>query len=124
MEAVASPARRWKSTHTSKAGWGHDMVRVLASALVEDLPSAAVQLLTSGAFKGGPLVRLGSLVRDPSIADVRANHVWLRPFCKKFSDRVPSSFLVADILLEADSMLGYELLKPDPTASANKEFPD
>ena len=107
-------ARPWKSTHTSKASWDEHLVRAVAAKLHATMPNEVVALITSGAFRGGPLVNMTLAPFEPTVQDIANNRLWVEPYVEKFKTKVPSAFFIADTLLLEDETLKGSLLKPLP----------
>ena len=57
-----------------------------------------------------------------TIEDIALNFVWLRPLVEAFQDRVPSGFLICDVILMLNEFLMDKLLLPeDPNAELTKD---
>ena len=57
-----------------------------------------------------------------TIEDIALNFVWLRPLVEAFPDRVPSGFLICDVILMLNEFLMDKLLLPeDPNAELTKD---
>lgn len=48
-----------------------------------------------------------------TMEDIAVNFVWLKPFVEAFPDRVPSGFLICDVVLMLNEFLMDKLLLPD-----------
>ena len=72
-----------------KVAWDEQKVKDLASDMVSALPLTALQLVQSGEWKGGGIIRLDSELATPSAADVAANVHLMKPVLKCSPDRVP-----------------------------------
>ena len=93
-------------------GWSHEDVAEVATDMKAGLPLALHTLILSDEFKGGDLVQLSCELSRPAACEIALNHCWIRPFVKKFPDKVASGFFVADVFLRLDKMMKNKLLRP------------
>lgn len=92
--------------------WSHEDVAEVANDMKGGLPISLHTLILSEEFKGGDLVQLSCELSRPAATEIALNHCWLRPFIKKFPDKVTSGFFIADVLLRVDKMMKNKLLQP------------
>ncbi len=85
----------------------------LAVHYVRNLPPIAVHMLITQAFKPGALVDLNEC-QPITFAHLLRGAVWIKPWVMKFSDCIPSGFMMADVLLQADRILKGKLLQQAP----------
>eukprot|EP00969_Alexandrium_andersonii_P018943 826952-Alexandrium_andersonii.AAC.1 len=112
---IGAPRSNWRSVNGRRApGWAEQDAFDLAAQWMDALPSAALDLCRSAQFQGGCLVSLKDVESTPTRKDVEANFVWLLGVVKKYSDRIPSGYLIADGLIALDSKLGGDHLKTPP----------
>lgn len=95
-----------------KVPWKLADVRAMAVTVKQGLPLSVAQVLGSPEWKGGDLLQLDDLVATPKAEDLVLNHCWLLPFARRFPDRIPSQFFVADTLLFMDRLFMSRLLIP------------
>ena len=82
---------------------------MVAEALRDALPEAAMKLLQAGSFVGGRLLRLKNPMASCVREDVENNRYFVLPVAKAYPDRVPSGYFLADVFLELDSLLDAKL---------------
>ena len=92
--------------------WTHEDVASCANELRAGLPASLMEYILSPDFKGSDLVNLENQLSRPSSAEVALNAVWIRPFVRRYPDRVCSGFFIVDVLLEADKKMKHRLLVP------------
>jgi hypothetical protein len=118
--AIADPDAFWKSLCGRKATckWDRKQCERLAALWFDALPGIALDLVRSGRFKGGALIKISSPVKV-SIDDVENNYVWLKCAIALFKDRIASMYFYADSLLMLDELLdGNLLVATDTTPKA------
>ena len=82
-----------------------------AVEIKKGLPLGVSQALGKD-WAGGGLVQLEDSLTRPTAEDVVLNACWVKPFIRKFSDRVPSCFYLADVFLALDALWLGRLLIP------------
>ena len=116
--------------------WTFKDVDLVAGRIIRNIPTAAMEMLTSDGFVGvSSLVRLSGPLSRPSFKELRSNFVWLKPLAQSFPDRapalhcrpckdrsdnmqfchfvlsqVPSGMLLTDILIRTHVRLDHRLL--------------
>ena len=108
---MASEHDGWRSVRGGKACWKQEEVTILADAFYEALPESAKTLLARSSWKGGPLISLVDkatwTVRE---RDLQNNMLWIREVARRYRDRVPSAFFLADCILQLDGRFDNKLL--------------
>ena len=84
----------------------------MAIEIKQHLPLSVAQVLGGDSWKGGSLVQLEDTVATPKSEDVLLNYCWVAPVVKRFRDKVPSQFFLADTFLYMDKMYQGRLLVP------------
>ena len=95
-----------------KIQWKAADVRALAIEIKQSLPLSVAQVLGNESWKGGALVQLEDTIATPKAEDVLLNFCWVAPVVKKFRDKVPSQFYLADTFLYMDKLYQGRLLVP------------
>lgn len=95
-----------------KVPWNVTDVRHMALDIKTKLPVAVAQVLGSDQWAGGALVQLDDTISTPKSEDMILNHCWMLPVVKKFRDRVPSQFFLADVMVYMDKLFFQKLLVP------------
>lgn len=91
-----------------KIGWDEAQVDQVAQGMFDQLPQCVHNLLSSGGWQGGAVVRLDNALVRPSAADVAINFHMLRPIVSHCPDKVSlndwmfTSFLVLLTLIVTD----------------------
>ncbi|CAK9032157.1 unnamed protein product [Durusdinium trenchii] len=70
----------------------------------------AHEVVNSGKWSGGGIVRLDSALVRPSAADVAINFHVLKPVIEEFPDRVPSGYFLTDCIMWLDTLFKGQLL--------------
>lgn len=83
----------------------------MAVEVKQSLPLSVTQLL-SGPWEGGAIVQLEDTTCSAKAEDLVLNFSWVRPFVRRFRDRVPSGFFLADTFLFLDTLWYGRLLRP------------
>eukprot|EP00959_Pyramimonas_sp_CCMP1952_P453852 9468945-Pyramimonas_sp.AAC.1 len=110
MEDALGAATPWRSTKTRRVKWASPEARALGGEFMR-IPLVAQDLVKSGKFKGGSLVKCPEGDDNCSASDVEVNYVHVRPIMGKYHSKVPSPYLIADGLMELDRELSGELLE-------------
>ena len=103
---------QWRSLCSTKVKWNQPAISELALHFIKNLPQDALLMLLSGSLKPGPLVELPSST-SVTARDLLTAAPWVRPFQMRFPEAVPSGYLIADVLVAADKILGGKLLRND-----------
>lgn len=80
--------------------------------MMQGLPLALHQLIMSSDFKGGALIQLESELSRPTAGEITLNHCWIRPFVRKYPQKVCSGFFMVDVFLRVDRLMQKKLLQP------------
>ena len=71
-------------------------------------------------FTGGQLITLRhGVLASACRQDIRKNEVWIEPIVRWSTDKVPSSYMIADVFMRLDQRLNGALLK-DPSGKVEK----
>jgi hypothetical protein len=117
-QAAALP---FKSSRGCAVPWTQTEVTELASVMFNTLPNEVHRLVSSDAFKGGPIIMLDSVLQSPTRKHLRQNKFWIQAVARVFPATVPSGYFLADALLELNDMLDGNLLKvTDPDVRAGQ----
>ena len=84
----------------------------MAVEIKQHLPLSVAQVLGGDSWKGGSLVQLEDTVATPKSEDVLLNYCWIAPIVKRFRDKVPSQFFLADTFIYMDKLYQGRLLVP------------
>eukprot|EP00969_Alexandrium_andersonii_P141541 6258938-Alexandrium_andersonii.AAC.1 len=82
--------------------------------LVDGLPEVAKKLMVSG-WEGGSFIAISctpSGLMAPNAQDVNNAHLFLKPFVSAYPHKIPSGYMIADVLLQANESLSNRLLIP------------
>ena len=123
----------------------------IANSIYTSLPVSVHTLIHSKDWHGGPLLQMASETSRPSSSEISLNHSWLAPIIAKFPDRapnqnatlllyqcvaftflfetnleslkVPSGFMLCDVMLMLDSLFfGERLLLPTKSGESKKSL--
>jgi hypothetical protein len=79
----------WKSLRAGKVAWSEKEVDDLSASMYAGLPAAAVTLLSSSTFSGGPVVMLKrGMLATPCVDDIAKNAVWIEPIIRAYAAKV------------------------------------
>lgn len=119
------PRDDWKSVRHGKVQWTKEQVAALAQSMLDNIPGRAKSLIvTHNSMAGAHVLVLADPdgPTRPTFKDIAVNFVWLKPFVEAFPDRVPSGFLMCDVILMLNEFLMDKLLLPeDPNAPVTRE---
>ncbi|CAL1163685.1 unnamed protein product [Cladocopium goreaui] len=110
------PRDDWKSVRHGKVQWTKEQVAALAQSMLDNIPGRAKSLIVShNSMAGSHMLVLTDPdgPTRPTFKDIAVNFVWLKPFVEAFPDRVPSGFLICDVVLMLNEFLMDKLLLPD-----------
>jgi hypothetical protein len=86
---MLAPGSAWKSLRAGKVAWSEKEVADLAASMYAGLPAAAVTLLSSSTFGGGPVVMLKrGMLATPCVEDITKNAVWIEPIIRAYKAKV------------------------------------
>ena len=91
--------------------WSAADVKLMAVEIRRSLPMSVAQVLGKD-WVGGALVQLEDALTRPTAEDIVLNACWMKPVVRKFRDRVPSSFYLANVFLALDDLWLGRLLIP------------
>eukprot|EP00969_Alexandrium_andersonii_P248700 10989561-Alexandrium_andersonii.AAC.1 len=66
----------------------------------------------SARWKGGGLIAMPDSMTTPTVADIDRNAAWLFPIVAHYPHKVPSAFLLGDVLRALDAKWENRLLQP------------
>lgn len=102
---------------SGKVKWDYDKVAAIAADMNEHLPVPVKDLIESPSWKGGAIIRLESAVSRPSASEVSRHYHLLKPWVQAMPFTVPSGFMVTDVLLLLNDLLGKRLFPLKPNES-------
>ena len=113
------PRPPWCSVRGKRAPWNEADVSAVAAKIVDSFTFQARELLNRPTWKGADLVVLTDReTLAPCREDLRKNFILMCVLCDRWPGEIPSGFMLADILLVADAMLGGKLLAPGMSPAA------
>lgn len=95
-----------------KIPWTLKDVKEVALDIKMSMPISVTSVVTSAEWKGGAMVQLEDMISRPTAADLVVNHCFLRPFIRKFPQKVCSAFFATDVFLYLDQCFVGRLLQP------------
>ena len=103
------PGTEFQSVIKGKVRWTGAWVQAVARGFVDDLPAPARNVLQDPRWLGGPLA---TLIHPPTICrqDIDRNEYLISKVLQAIPSKIPSGFLIADILLAADDILCNRML--------------
>ena len=130
--SVAHPARGnletlagWRSLGKRRTNvtWSHDDVMVLAAQWRDNIPEHGKALIEAGALlQERTLIQKGDFA--PTRQDVKSNYLWIKTVVSLYPSRIPSSYFIADALLELDGLFDSKLIKGSKAQKAEQALTD
>ena len=87
-----------------KVAWNEEVVRKISAGMAASMPQVAVEMIESGDWKGGAIVRLDRELVRPSANDVILSACLLKPALEVFPEKVSWRPLIYKMLLYGRSV--------------------
>ena len=112
VDAAKVSSMPFKSLRGGRVPWKYENVKHVSDLMRAELPAAVFEILSSGGFKGGRILKLTTAAGTCNNKDLQNNRFFIKPVVQVFADRVPSGYFLADVFMELDRQLDGTMLQP------------